>query len=424
MTNSFNITFSRFVENSPFKATGTSMLPILHPDDVLYFEKTNFRKVKIDDFILAKKNNHYFVHRVIYKGDSHIVTKGDGNFASDGRIRAHQIIGRVVKVKRADYVFKPDSYYLIQSSYYLKEIIRIKKLLDKNRIRYVFLKGLPLHLHFGKSHPKRLYADCDILVDRKDLGRAHKIFTSQDYEVIDSSFAGTANVKNLNRSETSYQKKGGLFTINFDVHYEVVFLMTKLGNLDALYPQKSVEKLTGEFIGNREIVRIDDEPFYILDKKYLVIYLALHFFHHNFKGAYRLEFLNRILIKARLNKREWGFVTYIINQYHLGNFVLPVFRLLSKYYAADIQERYLRAIAFNRPAVAKTLSSVNIFDEESRMSAGIERFKNIFYLSPRPLWVKTLVFVDPQVIYHVLFVLRQKLSYFSGGLSGNRQRPS
>lgn len=398
------------------------MVPILLPNDLLYFEKTNFRKTKVDDFILVKKSSHYFVHRVIYKSRSFLVTKGDGNLTSDGKIRPYQIIGRVLKVKRNDAFFRPESFYLIQSSHYFKELIKVKRLLDKSQVNYVFLKGLPLHLYYGKSHPKRLYADCDILVDKKDRNKVHRILVSLGYEIVDSSILkGRKTI--ISGPATSYKKTETTVAINFDVHYEVVFLMTKLGNLNSLYPQTRIDKLTEEFLESRKTVVIDGEAFHILGKYYLIIYLTLHFFHHNFKGVYRLEFLNTIIRKSRLKLSDWGFIANKINEYQLGNFTTPVIHLLKKYYGLTVPSRIIESVNYNRKEVYETVSCANVFDEEPRISAGVKRFKNIFILSPRPLLSKMLVFADPQVIYYVWFVLKRRLSYFSQVLSGNRQHP-
>ena len=53
---------------------------------------------------------------------------------------------------------------MLQSSTYFSEIIKIKQALEKNGVEFVFLKGLPIHLYFEKSFPRRIYGDCDLLI--------------------------------------------------------------------------------------------------------------------------------------------------------------------------------------------------------------------------------------------------------------------
>jgi Peptidase S24-like. len=146
----------------PLKSTGQSMLPILRPNDIVYFKKIPFLKIKVNDLIIFKKKNQLITHRVIYKTKKYLITKGDNNPNSDGKIYPKQILGRVYQVKRNGQIFKPETFYLIQSTHYFSEIVKIKNEFDKENINYVFLKGLPLHLYFEGTHPKRLYADCDV----------------------------------------------------------------------------------------------------------------------------------------------------------------------------------------------------------------------------------------------------------------------
>lgn len=415
MMKDFDKTFVKFVENSPLKATGMSMFPILQSGDILYFKKTPFKTIKSDDIVLVKKDGQYFVHRVIYKAMSYAITRGDNNYLSDGKISQKQIISRVAKIKRGKNIFKPDSLYLIQSSYYLKEIVRIKKILDENRVRYVFLKGLPLHLYFEKSHPQRIYADCDILVDKKHMARVSKIFTDLNYRAVDTSLYKKSGPST--KPEISYRKENGDFPVVFDIHQEAVFLMTQLGSLNSLYPSLLVSRLSEEILQTRTRIMVDGEPFYALNKNYLIIYLALHFFHHNFKGVFRLEFFSNIIKKSRLSKKDWEFMAFKVNEYLLGNYVALTFILAKKYFGAEIPKEFFLKIKHDRNTLKKT--KINIFDEEPRISSGIKRFWLIFKLSPNPMWRKALVFADPQVIGHVIFSLKAKLSYFLRGLSKN-----
>ena len=101
-------------------------------------------------------------------------------------------------------------------------------------------------------------------------------------------------------------------------------------------------------------VKINNEFFQILDTKYLILYLALHFFHHNYRGAFRLDFLDKIIRcghlerserssdqrerntrsldfstrKAGFEMTEWEKMSQDIVEFKLQNFVYPAFVLL------------------------------------------------------------------------------------------------
>ncbi|MBI5122615.1 S24/S26 family peptidase [Candidatus Roizmanbacteria bacterium] len=84
---------SRFKRKNSFilKAEGNSMLPILHPNDVVQYRKINFKQIRINDIILVRKNKRLFTHRIIYKTDKYLVTKGNNNLESDGKIYPLQV---------------------------------------------------------------------------------------------------------------------------------------------------------------------------------------------------------------------------------------------------------------------------------------------------------------------------------------------
>ncbi len=164
------------------KTFGNSMFPLLLDGDVLYLKKIKFGKIRVNDIITVKNKNNYFTHRVIYKGNNFLVTKGDNNHETDSKVYSKDIVGIVENVKRQGNIFNPEQIYLLQSSLYFAEIVKIKNILEKNKIEHVFLKGLPLHLYFEKTHPRRIYADCDILISKLHYSKAISILKHMGYK--------------------------------------------------------------------------------------------------------------------------------------------------------------------------------------------------------------------------------------------------
>jgi signal peptidase I len=422
----------------PLKSTGQSMLPILYENDIVYFKKISFSKIKVNDLIVFKMKSKLITHRVVYKTNKYLITKGDNNPASDGKIYPRKILGKVYKIKRNGQTFNPETFYLLQSTNYFQEIVKIKNEFDKKNINYVFLKGLPLHLYFEGSHPQRLYADCDVLVDKKDFEKAEEILFSFDYQKADTSLSSFQEKLQDKKVENAYWKMINGFSVVFDLHLEAVFMMTQLGKLEALYPQKLIDDLTHEFLETKRKIKINEEFFFILDTKYLILYLALHLFHHNFQGAFRYDFLDKVVRKETLSVNRlrdpfrlksdvrrnpltiraslplpYSKLTDLITKYHLQNFVYPVFVLLKKYYQTPISSSFLKNI---RPSnlYLQYLSFIfhqpsSIFNDEPRLHAGINRFKNLFLLSPSPFWKKILIFFNPQVIFAVFWVIWKRI---------------
>lgn len=396
------------------------MLPILQPGDWLYFKKMSYRNFKVDDIVLVRTRFHnYFVHRMLYKSKKYAVTKGDNNLFTDGKINPKRIIAKVTKIKRGNHILLPTSLYLVQSSYYLNEIIKIKDEFDGSHINYVFLKGLPIHLYFEKSHPKRVYADCDILVDEKDATKAKAILKAKGYRSVGEPLIKT--LKETNYPEVSYQKSLRGFPVNFDIHTEAVFLMTQLGKIDSLYPQKHVKKLTQELLHNKKTVKIDGHSYKILDNRYLILYLLLHFFHHNYKGIFRLELISIVIKQSRLGKKDWEFLSNKINEYRLSGYIYPALLLLRKYYNNELPVSFLRMIKKKPSVASEIVNSGSVFGVEDRMTSGINRFINIFRLSESPTVIKLTILFNPEIIFYSAFVLKEKLFRFLRGFSKNHQ---
>lgn len=396
----------------PLKSQGKSMQPILFDNDIVYFKKTTFSKIKVNDFVVFYQKKKIICHRVIYKTDGYLITKGDNALSSDGKIYPRQILGRVYRVKRNGQFFDPQTLYLIQSTHYFNEIVKIKNEFDRQKINYLFLKGLPLHLYFEGEHPKRLYADCDVLIDQKDFNRAQKILYRFGYQKSDTALSTLQKKLKDKEVENAYWRTINNFSVIFDLHTEVVFMMTQLGKLDQLYPQQLINQLTAEFLTTKKKIKINDEQFLILHFEFLILYLALHLFHHNFQGSFRFQFFNTVIRKSKLNTKDWQKIAQITAGYKLNNFVYPVFYLAKKYYQTPIPNYFLNQIKPSSPLANKLINKLtlnSILTEEPRLKAGVNRFKNLFFLSPNPLWKKIFVFFNPQVVYSVFFVVFNRI---------------
>lgn len=381
------------------KTVGQSMFPLLLDNDVVYFKKIAYSMLKEDDIALVEKNNFFFTHRIIYKTDSYCITKGDNNAKSDEKISPKKISGKVYQIKRGNHLINIDEVYLFQSSLYFQEIIKVKNVLEKEGVDFIFLKGLPFHLYYEKRHPKRLYADCDILIKPRDQKKIEAIFVKFGYKKTHPTLP-----------EISYSKIINNFPIVFDVHLKAVFLMTQINRLESLYPEKLVLDFTNDLFLNKKSVKINGQSFFILNSTYLIIYLSLHFFHHNFMGIFRLKLLDKVIRQSRLKNSDWKKIREEINRFRLNNFIAPVFFLLKKYYQTPIPD------FIHPPNRRVNLKNLGIFDSEERMAAGIRRFDNIFRLSPQPLLVKLTVLLNYEVIMWTFLALFERLFRFSKDL--------
>lgn len=402
------------VIETKIKTYGNSMVPFLMDGDVVYLKKVPFAEIKVDDIITFRRSNIYITHRVIYRNPplskkKFVITKGDSNFYPDKKISSSEYIGKVTQIKRGRATLNPQSLYIIQSSHYFSEIILIKKAFEKANIRFLFLKGLPLHLYFEKDFPKRFYADCDLLIDKKDYKKATRILKQVGYELFNHELSKTHTRLKDKHSEQSYSKIINNFRVIFDIHLEAAFLMTQLGSLEAIYPQNLIDEFSQKCLEEKILVNIQGQTFPLLSKENLIIYLALHLFHHNYKGYNRYYFLSYLLKKAKPNFVE---ITKTIDYFKLSNFIYPVFINLQKYYGVNFEKNFSAKIKANKRVVSFIKHEnihLNIFDSERRIDSGVKRFLYIFQLSPLPLYRKVLIFFNRQVAYSVFWVIQKKL---------------
>ncbi len=384
------------------------MYPLLQPNDLLYLKKEKFTNIKISDSVLVKKNRHIFVHSVIYKTKKYLITRGINNLLSDGLIYPKQIIGKVYQMKRKDRLFDPYKSFIFQSGVYFQEIVRIKDAFEYEKINFLILKGLPLHLYFEGSYPRRIYADCDLLINKNDWEKTSKILEESGYRKAETSYSRIHKLLKDKPTEWAYFKNINDFPVIFDIHLEAGFLMNQLGKLNAFYPQSLIDKMTEKFLKGKKLVKMQSQYFSILSPANLIIYLSLHYFHHNYRGWHMIDFLSKIVKRYQNNNDILKEITEKIIFYQLQNFVYPVFLFLEKYYDINFQKNFLESIKPDKTRlnyIKKKLLTVNIFDGEPRIKAGINRFKNLFFLSPYPLWKRLLIIFNIQVIYSVFWVI-------------------
>lgn len=392
-----------FGDISSIQTFGNSMRPLLYDGDIVSFNKVKFGSLKTNDIVCFKSNNHLITHRVIYKTGTYLITKGDNNPHSDGKIGPEKILGRVASIRRNGQNLNIDDIYLFQSSIYFEEIKRIAITLTKERIDYVILKGLPLHLFLEKKHPRRIYADCDILVVKKDVLRAIKLLKKENYRSLDFSLSDQHKSLKDKVVEESYGKEvNGLYVV-FDIHYEAAFMMTQLGSLNFLYSQELLDKFSKSLLDNKRIVEIEGSKFPLLSLEEQIVYLFLHLFHHNFRGAYRYD----ILVKILDSKFDKDKLIKTISEYQLANFVYSGLELLKKYYSDKKYEEISNLLEVSESVdtyVREKIIKIKIFDDEDRIGGGVSRFLLLFYLSPRPILLRFLTACNKQVIYSIWWV--------------------
>lgn len=389
------------------------MRPTLLPGDIVFFKKTPFQRIESGDVIIAKLRSDIFIHRVVFKNFKFLITKGDNNLFIDGKVYSKKYLALAYGIKRKDRLINIETAYFLQSATYMTEILKVKEALEEANINFLFLKGLPLYLFFTNRHPKRIYSDCDLLIDKSEYQKVKKLLTSLGYE--QSVHSPSSKLRDSSPEITFVKNVKGL-PVTFDIHLEAVFMMMQLGRLDFLYPQKLIDQFTNQLLKSKRFITINGETFQILSPEYLILYLLLHLFHHNFNGSYRYDLIAKILKKERV---DWKLFSDVVKSYKLESFVYPTMLLLRRYYQVKLPKLILASLARfkqNHKKIVRMILKEDIFSDDSRLEAGVKRFFYLFLLSPSPIYFKSLTFLNHQVIYlifrTIFVVLRAQVNLF------------
>ena len=406
-------------------AEGNSMSPLLHSGDRVEYIQVPFSSLQLNDIILIYENKTLVTHRIIYKTNKTCITRGDNNSAADKTIQKDRVLAKAIRFQRKGVWYGMKDAYLMQSALYLGEIQKLAELFRISKIPHVFLKGVLVSLRYEGTIPKRIYADCDVLVKRDDQKNIEKIFKMLRYQLQERAllrssfrtegeksrsvlrFAGFLSRPSKNSGlprndrgpEVSFMKVVNGVRVVFDVHFEPVFLMTQLGGMNALYSSKKLQLLGNEIIERGEKKRINGYTYSLCSPSDQILYLALHIFHHNFTDSIRYQLLDRVCRKS--GRASWKKVAATIRAYQLEGYTYGAFLLLDKYFKTPIPPLFLQAI---RPSYLKTITTrlivqhVDIFSQEPRVKAGIKRFIYIMLLSPGFIFFKCAILFRFDVI--------------------------
>ena len=386
------------------KTFGPSMLPLLRNGDVVFFKKTRFYAIQANDIITVKKGDIFFTHRVIYKAEKYLVTKGDNNTLSDGKISPKQVYGLVIKVKRKNNYININHIYLYQSSQYLKEIIAISNAFQKDSIPFVFLKGLPYYLYYFKDYPKRLFSDCDILVGENDINQAEKLLCKLGYKPEPTQVYNQFKFLDKNLKEKNYYKfVNKTFPIVIDLH-RTVTLSTSKAYSPINILNAAEKRLVDLFFANIKMIRFAGTKIPLLKNEHLILYLAMHLHKENFSLAHNLDFIQKIVKKIPI---DWKEVLSLSTKEKVQNFIIPTFYILHRYACINYPYRF-----FQKNIPRATSYSVNVFtllyteqDVFDMRTSSLKRFKKaftIFLFMDVNIFQKLYSFLNRNLVLHLI----------------------
>lgn len=372
-----------------------SMWPLIRPGDTPLIKKAS--SYKVDDIVSFLQKGKIITHRVVHTPQSkpYLITKGDNNLKSDGKVFKKDLLGKVEEVKRGKEKIKIRHTYLAQSSVYQKEIQKLNKTLRKESVPYVFLKGLPLHYLVNNSPPTRLFFDVDLLIERRKIKKVEKIMKKSGYKKLSTELFGKKVKK---PKQISFIKRTKPFPTAVDLHFQPAIGFTKTEAFDKLFPFEP-DALNKYFFEKKRETSVGNIKVSLLSDDALTIFLLLHFFHHNFKGIHRLQLINNLVRKRKV---DWKEAQKMVDKFKLRNFIYLGILYLKLYFKTPIPQNFVRK---NKPRFFVALfSSILLyifspFDENKRFTERVKRLVFLFFYSPISLSKKLKTLFNKRVLF-------------------------
>ncbi len=393
------------------KTFGNSMLPLLRDGDVVYFRPVSFQHLVVDDIVTIHKSGSLFTHRLIYKGNNYLITKGDANFHADGKFHEKDIVGKVIQITRGSISFNPSYYYLIQSTLYFNELSKIFNKFNNAGINYVVLKGLPLYLYLTDNHPRRVYADCDILVDKKTAHGVYKLLQSLDFMAEDiEKYKSVNKFIDLDFKEVTFYKKIEGLAVVIDLHFEATFATHKV-KLYYSNLQRAIDNFSRNILNNKKYATVYGHKVSILSVNDQVLYLLLHLYNHNWQGVHRFEFIKNYIDRNQKDI-DWKDIFDYAGRLGFVNFISPGILFLNLLYKGNFSiQPALKQAKDHMGIVMKLmintyLKNLNVHNETN--SINLDRFRRAFLtviLFQDKFIPKLLYVLRPSLVIHLMFFL-------------------
>jgi hypothetical protein len=267
---------------------------------------------------------------------------------------------------------------LSRNAFHSSVIAELQKLFIENGIRLVLLKGMALEYSVYGNAGLRQMSDIDILIDRKDHGKARQIMINNGYDQLPvKSVFHKPIIEYLGKHLPSFVRNG----VSLDIHLE-------------LFPGTK-NTLTRELFNSCPAIVINGENIDIPGPKYFFVYLVSHLWNHELTEESQLRlYADLVLLIERYHDEIFseGLID-IAARAGLKEVLWEKLRILEKYWKLSIPEQVLNLL--------KNESEIN---GESKFIEFLKKPKNSSAKNNRKLYKKTLSEV-PGIHRRILYLV-------------------
>jgi signal peptidase I len=353
-----------------------SMVPLIHPSDKVIVSYS--KNIRVNDIVVFQEGGNLIAHRVIYiKNEGrYLITKGDNNYYCDKPVALTNVLGKVKVIIRGKEKLKINNIYLSQSVSYLEEIGKVIKIFQKVGLNYMVLKGFPIYLSLDDRLPKRLFIDIDLLVAKKDFKTAQMVISKSGFGILREKGES---------SQVTLVKYCDPYPVKIDLHQEATAGFTRSPKLNGIFLGK--DRLSKYLINNYDTTVVNGINFRILKREFLLIFLLLHFFHHNFRGAHRMD----LVVKLSHKNISTDKVVELIKKFKFQDMIFPAINMILRYYKSNslaLISKKITPTLYKRILTSLIINFLSPFSEGSKFKNRVYRLVFVIAFSPLPLMKK------------------------------------
>lgn len=212
---------------------------------------------------------------------------------------------------------------------YVHELLAVQRLLTRNHIESIHLKGVTQSMFLTGNWPARIPVDIDILIRRDSLSKTTRALNGIGYQVIPQS---------SDTSEVLSVKPGQHDGVQLELHLSALIPLPLCAPFNTL-PFPLVEQMSEEFFQRSQRFRFSHQMFRILGNEDMLLHQCLNFFfHHSCRSNHQLQDIALVIKKLPI---RWAVVVARLKRWDLKEFAYYPLLLAKQVERANVPQTVL-----------------------------------------------------------------------------------
>jgi len=277
-------------------------------------------------------------------------------------------------------------------------LIKIAKLFDENKIRFITLKGLTLSQLLYSSITVRESHDIDIMIDFNDIERVEKILTD--------ALGFTRTIPELSATKKQVQCLNKRYKDRTYLHPDDNVLLEVHWRFNNIKQCLAIP--FSSQCSDASTIQVCNQSVPVLSNNYLWLYQSVH---GSMSGWYRLHWINDIASMLVKNKTDWDALLQASNQYHCRRNLVESIMLAARLYQLPIPVQIQQAFQEDIKQVAQLKWASHAIRERKLPSMMANFRRQLFFTPAKVFWLYFLETLRMSPTDFQLFPLPDKLFF-------------